>query len=189
MKLSSVLGCLAVAVSAAGTFADVAFSDVEVRSTAPGTVTVAAETTGAGDVFAEYAHDRTQAFSSVKDRYVADGLLAMWDAVDNMGTGSHVPDATTWHDLAGNHADLTFTAAPTVGATYYDLSAGGCGTPASDIGAALNDGQVTVEVVCNVHALVSDATLIACVDGTDTSTHAAGNRIAWVRHTQGCVVA
>ena len=169
--------------------ADAALSDISVIATTPGTATVTAEVAGPGDVFAEYAYDKSQTFRSVKDRYVTDGLLAMWDAVDNMGIGSHVPDATTWRDLAGNHSDMTFTAAPTIGATYYDLSAGGCGTPAADIGAALNDGTVTIEIVCNVHSLVNDSTLFACVDGTNTSTHAAGNRIAWIRHTSSYAVA
>ena len=77
--------------------------------------------------------------------YETDGLIAMWDGEDNMGTGAHVPGVQTWRDLVGCHADMTFTASPTIGANYYDLSAGGCGVPASDIAKALNDGQVTVE--------------------------------------------
>ena len=189
MRLLSIVG--SVAVFSATALADVSLSDLSVHSTSPGVANVTAEVSGlgSGDVFAEVAYDKSQSFRSVKDRYVTDGLLAMWDAVDNMGIGSHVPDATTWRDLAGNHPDMTFTAAPTIGATYYDLSAGGCGTPAADIGAALNDGTVTIEIVCNVHSLVNDSTLFACVDGTNTSTHAAGNRIVWVRHTSGYAVA
>ncbi|MCR5752198.1 MAG: hypothetical protein K6G91_09555 [Kiritimatiellae bacterium] len=189
MKLSCVVVAASVAICSLSALADVTLGGVSVNSTSPGVANVTAEVSGSGDVFAEVARDKTQSFRSVKDRYVADGLLAMWDAVDNMGIGSHVQDATTWRDLAGNHADMTFTASPTIGATYYDLSAGGCGTPAADIGAALNDGQITVEIVCNVHSLVNDSTLFACVDGTDTSTHAAGNRIVWVRHTSGYAVA
>ena len=191
MKLRPItLAILATNVLAApAALADVSLANVSLHSTAPGVASVTAEVAGTGDVFAEYAYDKLQTFRSVKDRYVTDGLLAMWDAVDNMGIGSHVPDATTWRDLAGNHPDMTFTAAPTIGATYYDLSAGGCGTPASDIGAALNDGTVTIEVVCNVHSLVNDSTLFACVDGTDTSTHAASNRIAWIRHTSSYAIA
>lgn len=33
--------------------------------------------------------------------YVQDGLIAQWDAIDNVGTGVHDPDATTWKDLVG----------------------------------------------------------------------------------------
>ena len=35
-------------------------------------------------------------------------LMAQWDAIDNVGTGTHDPTATTWKDLAGSN-DLTLT--------------------------------------------------------------------------------
>lgn len=181
MRFMSIVGL--VAVFSATALADVSLSNVSLDSTSPGMAVLSADVTGTGDVFAEYAHDKSRSFRSVKDRYVTDGLIAMWDAVDNMGIGSHVPDATTWRDLAGNHADMIFTnAPPKVSLNYYDLSAGGCGTPASDIGTALKEGRVTVEIVCNIQSLKVDGTLFACVDGTDTSTGAAGNRFAWVRN-------
>ena len=40
--------------------------------------------------------------------YVQDGLIAQWDGIDNVGTGTHDPNATVWKDLAG-HNDLTLT--------------------------------------------------------------------------------
>ena len=40
--------------------------------------------------------------------YVQDGLVGQYDGIDNAGTGSHVPTATTWKDLAGDN-DLTLT--------------------------------------------------------------------------------
>lgn len=163
--------------------ADVTFSNVSGGGTAPGEATVTATVTGTGRVYAEYAHDKkAPQVRSVKDRYVQNGLLAMWDAVDNMGTGAHDPSATTWRDLVGNHPDMTFTAPPTVGANFYDLSKGGCGVLAPDIAEKINSGSATVEIVCKVRSLVNDSTLVACVDGTDTETKAAGNRILWVRH-------
>ena len=33
--------------------------------------------------------------------YVRDGLVAMWDGVENAGWGTHDPNATTWKDLVG----------------------------------------------------------------------------------------
>lgn len=180
MRFLSIAG--SVAVFSATALADVSLSNMSLDSTSPGVAVLSADVTGTGDVFAEYAHDKSRSFRSVKDRYVTDGLIAMWDAVDNMGIGSHVPDATTWRDLAGNHADMIFTnSIPTIGANYYDMSKGGCGTPAEDIATVLNGGQCTVEIVCNIHTLKQDGTLFACVDGIDTVTHAAGNRFAWVR--------
>ena len=41
--------------------------------------------------------------------YVQDGLIAQWDGIDNVGTGTHDPNATVWKDLAG-HNDLTIVA-------------------------------------------------------------------------------
>ena len=93
---------------------------------------------GSGDVYVEYAHASTT-YASVKDRYVANGLIAMWDGDDNQGTGAHDPSATTWVDLTGRHLPMTFTAAPAVGANFFDVSAGGGYiTDAADIAAAVN---------------------------------------------------
>jgi len=38
--------------------------------------------------------------------YVQDGLIAMWDGIENAGWGVHDPNATTWKDLSGNNNDL-----------------------------------------------------------------------------------
>ena len=40
--------------------------------------------------------------------YVQDGLVAMWDGVENAGWGVHDQNATTWKDLVGDF-DLTVT--------------------------------------------------------------------------------
>ena len=37
--------------------------------------------------------------------YVQDGLVAMWDGIENAGWGVHDPNATTWKDLTGNGYD------------------------------------------------------------------------------------
>ena len=34
--------------------------------------------------------------------YVQDGLVAMWDAIENIGPGQHDETSTTWKDLVGN---------------------------------------------------------------------------------------
>lgn len=38
--------------------------------------------------------------------YVQDGLVAMWDGIENAGWGKHDSEATTWKDLIGSN-DLT----------------------------------------------------------------------------------
>ena len=35
--------------------------------------------------------------------YVQDGLIAMWDGIENAGWGTHDPNATTWKDLVGSY--------------------------------------------------------------------------------------
>ena len=39
--------------------------------------------------------------------YVQDGLVAMWDGVENAGWGTHSNSTTTWVDLTGNGYDAT----------------------------------------------------------------------------------
>ena len=51
--------------------------------------------------------------------YVQDGLVAMWDGIDNAGWGVHDENATTWKDLVGDN-DITLT----MGGGYW-LSSGG----------------------------------------------------------------
>ena len=131
--MGAVLRSLGVAVAVVGSmmaFADgagVSFSDVSVTSTAPGVATVSARVSGTGDVYAEYAHEKNpQTVRSVKSRYAQNGLIAMWDGEDNMGTGAHVAGSTTWRDLVGGHADMTFTSAPTLGVNVFMVRQANC---------------------------------------------------------------
>lgn len=62
--------------------------------------------------------------------YVADGLVAQWDAVENAGPDTHDPDATIWKDLTGNGLDWTINLSK---ANWTDKAlvfpeAGQCGT-------------------------------------------------------------
>lgn len=47
--------------------------------------------------------------------YVQNGLLAMWDGIENAGWGVHDPDATMWKDLVGGY-DLILSEAAQVNA-------------------------------------------------------------------------
>lgn len=42
--------------------------------------------------------------------YVQDGLVILWDGIENAGWGVHDPNATAWADLTGNGYDMTLTA-------------------------------------------------------------------------------
>ena len=39
--------------------------------------------------------------------YIQDGLVAMWDGIENIGLGMHDSTSQTWVDLTGNGLDLT----------------------------------------------------------------------------------
>ena len=59
--------------------------------------------------------------------YAQEGLIAQWDAIDNVGAGFHDPGAKVWKDLAGNY-DLTLLPKGSWGAdgrslTVYGASA------------------------------------------------------------------
>ena len=41
--------------------------------------------------------------------YVQDGLVAMWDGIENAGWGKHDESSTVWKDLSGNGYDLTLS--------------------------------------------------------------------------------
>ena len=41
--------------------------------------------------------------------YVQDGLIAMYDGIENAGAGTHSASATTWVDLSGNGHDMAIS--------------------------------------------------------------------------------
>ena len=43
--------------------------------------------------------------------YVQDGLVAMWDGIENAGLGVHDSNATVWADLTGNGHDFSISTA------------------------------------------------------------------------------
>jgi len=156
-----------------------AITDVRGQGTVPTEATVSGVVTGCGDVFVEYAHSPKESVRDVRDRYARTGLIAMWDGVDNQGTGVHSASATNWVDVTGRHAPMKFEATPAVNANSYDLSAGGGWiTDAADIAHAIKTGDATIEVVCEVSELVADGTVFALVDGNAC-------RIAWARSGDG----
>ena len=62
--------------------------------------------------------------------YVQDGLLCMWDGIENAGLGLHDNSATVWVDLTGNGFDLTVD--PTCGEWGENciIPYSNCGCPA-----------------------------------------------------------
>ena len=48
--------------------------------------------------------------------YVQDGLVAMWDGIENAGWGTHADTLSTWRDLTGNGYNMTVNSEATIGA-------------------------------------------------------------------------
>ncbi len=71
------------------------------------TIRIYSRALSAEEIAANHAIDEARFYAPAQDEgYVADGLVARWDGIDNAGTGTHDPAATVWKDLAGN-LDLT----------------------------------------------------------------------------------
>lgn len=58
-----------------------------------------------GRTIATPAAKRKDAVPTARD-YIQDGLVAMWDGIENAGWGVHNPNATVWKDLVGDN-DIT----------------------------------------------------------------------------------
>lgn len=52
------------------------------------------------------------------DSYIRRGLIAQWDGIDNLATGTHVADTNVWVDRMGNSTDFT--------ASYLSFTDGKC---------------------------------------------------------------
>lgn len=77
--------------------------------------------------------------------YVKDGLIAMWDGIENAGWGVHDPNATVWKDLIGN-LDATAINSPIFGDNHTDTSNGYWSLPSS-IREIVETQRLTAEAV------------------------------------------
>lgn len=77
--------------------------------------------------------------------YVQDGLIAMWDGIENAGWGTHDASATVWKDLVGGF-DATPFGTPTFGGDYTITSDGYWVLPNQILG-SINTGDITAEAV------------------------------------------
>ena len=130
--------------------------------------------------------------------YVQDGLVGHWDAIDNMGTGTHDPTATTWKDLvSGIAATKVGDAAITVEDNHYHFSGKGSyflATIASFIDDMTANGGFTIEYVSSYTSL-SDLGIGVRMGGSGmyyqggniTYTVATGQRGSWKTPGAGTV--
>lgn len=74
--------------------------------------------------------------------YVQDGLVAMWDGIENAGFGVHDANATTWKDLVGtNHITLT-------NGSWTDVSLVCNGTTTGALAHSESVRKGSIEIVC-----------------------------------------
>jgi hypothetical protein len=83
------------------------------------------------------------AFAYDSSSYVQSGLIAQWDGINNAGTGTHDPTATTWKDLKGS-LDMTLT---DKGSWTADGNALFCNNGAGAQGASATPAYKTIEIV------------------------------------------
>ena len=79
--------------------------------------------------------------------YVQDGLVAMWDGIENAGLGVHDPNATTWKDLSGNGHDLLLNGTASFGADHAELDKRGFFYKITDISPFFAKTELTAQVV------------------------------------------
>ena len=122
------------------------------------------------------------------DDYVQEGLIGHWDAIENAGRGIHDANSTTWKDLTGNHADMTFPNGTLIGDNYYDMKkegveggTGGYLTDVADIATAFSNMACTVEIVCDFRSQADEGTVFCCYE-----TYAS-RRLLWVTSNTGTV--
>ena len=106
--------------------------------------------------------------------YVQDGLIAMWDGIENAGWGVHDANATVWKDLTGNHV-LSYEFTPSFTDNAFEV-------PGTDKVAycesnlwrdAVNSNQCTVEICFKGYSVGGNNSIIALSIGITSATERA----------------
>ena len=79
--------------------------------------------------------------------YIQDGLVAMWDGIENAGWGVHDQNATTWKDLSGNGHALLLSGTALFGADHAELDGSGFFYKSTDISPFFAKTGLTAQVV------------------------------------------
>ena len=74
--------------------------------------------------------------------YVQDGLIAMWDGIENAGWGIHDPNATVWKDISGHGNDAVLSGSISFVADHIVMTGGN-----ASIYGMPNNLCVTTEIV------------------------------------------
>jgi hypothetical protein len=82
--------------------------------------------------------------------YVQDGLVAMWDGIENAGWGVHEATSRTWVDLTGNNHDMSLDSSVTIG---DDTVVFGASDQTGTFADVLLDSVVSVEFVYSTNVV------------------------------------
>ena len=110
--------------------------------------------------------------------YVQDGLVTHFDAIDNEGTGTHNPSATTWRDLKGS-AYITLQTGANWTGRYFDSSPTQHTIPGMP---AYRRDSLTIETAINI---MSNGTLSAGTSWPRIFAHNAGGGNGCTLHSGG----
>ena len=126
--------------------------------------------------------------------YVQNGLIAQWDGIDNAGTGTHDPTATTWKDLKGS-LDMTLTAKGWWNSHGNALFVNGMGAQGTNAAPAYKTIEVVYRMAKNGGRLLfvsGRASRIVAFDPKDalpkqvyfSGTSSGGKQISWTLDTE-----
>ena len=110
--------------------------------------------------------------------YVQNGLIAMWDGIENAGWGVHDPNATVWKDLSGKGNDFTiehgvFTSdALDSEVNSMNDNVQACAVESAEIQTALRNNILTVEIVSQTLAMNNRRGLFGLTSKTSFITSA-----------------
>ena len=131
--------------------------------------------------------------------YVQDGLVAMWDGIENAGWGVHDQSATTWKDIIGSNDVLlsgSLVSDRCWGNNHFHNNIESVvftGTPSSAMKAAITSGQLTVQALfmpeaqpssgnmcifqCSPASVTTDGMILGIINSVSCGS---GNTMSWV---------
>jgi hypothetical protein len=101
--------------------------------------------------------------------YVSDGLVAMWDGIENAGFGNHDPNAIVWKDLIGGIGDISVSNSNYNG-TGYSWNTEKSNTKGS-LTASTIDNIIAMEIVAMCPNYSSNKTGVSFVMLRNTSSY------------------
>ena len=98
--------------------------------------------------------------------YVQDGLVAMWDGIENVGFGQHDESATEWKNLAGNaDYDVTLTSKAKFVNNAMEVASSGGRIAGSENALPRNDNNYHCEIVMGYDGVYSGGALMIFTGG------------------------